>query len=491
MNKLLMTLSVAMLTSDCSNTPAETNADNGENESGDEKTSSTGSASDESTGGEPSTTSGNNGGTSSTSSDASTTSAGTSATSTSTTGQDVTSAGPTTGDGDTTTNTTEGESDSDGVVTRRECDGEPLPMITLTPVIEDLASPTAVEFIPGDPDAVYVSLRGGGFVRIDMNDPDGSRREILNLNSPSTLECGFLSFAFHPEWDGSAEQRLYLSYTPECATMLFGAAESLVSEYIFDGTTATMSRPVIQLEQPANNHNGGFITFGPDGYLYLGFGDGGGSNDQYDHGQNPATPFGAILRLDVDNLETPLPGNLTSADVGGAEVDGRILHWGLRNPWRFSFDRGTHDLYVGDVGQDNWEEIDFIPAGTGPTNFGWPAFEGPVTCPTCGNASLFPNATDVKPIASYEVTQGQSLSVTGGVVYRGSAIPGLVGRYIYGEYQEGWIAALTPDGQGGACDQGELIGRQGVGIVHFGQDLAGEIYVVHLSDGVVYRIDPA
>src|SRR5690606_22230884 len=151
---------------------------------------------------------------------------------------------------------------------------------------------------------------------------------------PLGLECGFFSFEFHPDYDGISETRLYVSHTPECESG-FGSAQSLLSEYTYDGATVTHVRDVFSVAQPQNNHNGGLVMFGPDGLLYFGLGDGGGSNDQYSNGQNPATPLGSILRFNPDALENAPAGNLTSDMLGGAEVFPFILHWGLRNPWQF------------------------------------------------------------------------------------------------------------------------------------------------------------
>lgn len=369
----------------------------------------------------------------------------------------------------------------------RGCDGEALPSVVLTTAVSDLDDPIAAEFLPEDPGYVYVALRAGRLLRIDLADPVGGREELFNLDVSTDGECGFLSFAFHPNYDGSSEQRFYVSHTSQCA-----GSNSIVSEYVLSDGTATHTRDIFSVTQPASNHNGGHVVFGPDGHLYFGLGDGGGSDDQYRHGQNPATPLAAILRIDVDELDRPPEGNLTSDMLGGEDVDERILHWGLRNPWRFSFDRVTGDLYIGDVGQGAWEEIDFLPAGAAPTNFGWPEFEGHDECPSCEEGELHPAATHTKPIHAYEnpMGDGEGRSVTGGVVYRGSQIPGLYGRYLYGEYIEGWIAALTWDGDGGSCDHGELVTRQRQGIVSFAEDGDGEVYVVHISDGVLYKIEP-
>lgn len=478
------------LTGACNNSPMEV-ADASETK-GDETTRGSGDDEDA----EDSTSSADSG---STQTSGSQTNGDTSSATVTSTSSAATSTGTSTSNSEGPDNTTDEEVETSGSTEtgqepNRGCTGEPLPSVKLTEVVTGLANPTGFRFLPSDPGHAYISLRAGTLLRVDLSDPMNGRETILTVETGTSLECGFLSFAFHPDFDGTTEQRLYVSHTPECATTPFGPASSLLAEYNFDGQTATFSRDVVSVEQPANNHNGGLVLFGPDGYLYFGLGDGGGSNDQYGNGQNPATPLATILRYDVDALDTPPPGNLTSDMLGGADVYPYILHWGLRNPWQFSFDRATDDLYIGDVGQDTREEINVLPAGSGPSNFGWPAFEGDGPCPGCQNASLYSGSTDVKPIHTYAHEAGNfapALSVTGGYVYRGSAIPGLWGRYIYADYQSDWVAALTWDGSSGSCDHGELIDMQRGGFVSFEEDADGELYLVHLNDGLVYRLDPA
>jgi len=418
--------------------------------------------------------------------------------------------GSTSGEGGTTTTAEEGteeevtsttesaeessESTTDtGGPMYRECDGSTPPSLTLTRILEDLDEPIAAVFPPAQPGVVYVAQRGGDsgtgrLLRIDMETPD-VRTEIFSVNVPmgSGLgsEMGFLSFALHPDFDGTTERRLYVSYNPP------GSGESIFSEYEVDGDSATLVGDVIRVDQPAGNHNGGHISFGPDGLLYLSLGDGGGQNDTYNHGQNPNDPFAAILRFDPDNLETPPAGNLTSADIGGGEVDERIWHWGLRNPWRFTFDRLTGDLWIGDVGQNAWEELDFLAAGSPPTNFGWPAFEGLVQCPSCMNKPLYSGSTDKKPVHAYGGNTSLK-SVTGGYVYRGSAIPDLYGRYVFADYHNGSVEAFTWDGADGICDSGRILPQNIIqtGVASFAEDTDGELYIVHFGDGYIGRIDP-
>jgi hypothetical protein len=379
------------------------------------------------------------------------------------------------------------------------CSSAPVPALTLTAVLEDLDSPIHAVTPQGDANTMFVVERGGSLLRADLS--DGSTTEILSVSTSTSAECGFLSVALHPNFDGAAENRLYVSYNPTCPAQIFGSGgASALDEYTLDGDTATFVQNLFSVDQPEGNHNGGLAIFGPDGYLYLGLGDGGGGNDDHGtgNGQNPNVPLGKILRFDVDNPDAPPAGNLTSADVGGASVDGRIFHYGFRNPWRYSFDRLTGDLYIGDVGQDSWEEVSFAAAGSGPMNFGWSAREGLNECPACGN-SLLAGTTAVDPIHTYDTDDGGGGggffkgSVTGGFVYRGQSIPGLYGRYIFADYVRGDIFAFTYDGDGGTCDAiDQLIAGSdipGESLSSFAEDANGEVYVINMARGNILRID--
>jgi glucose/arabinose dehydrogenase len=384
------------------------------------------------------------------------------------------------------------------------CSGAAAPGLKLTPVIEDLDSPIYVTFPAGDANTMFVVLRGGELRRYDMTQTPPTFKTLLEVNASMDNECGFLSVALHPNFDGTAEKRIYVSYTPTCPAGIFDAGgSSTLDEYTVDGDTATFSKTLLELDQPQGNHNGGLAKFGPDGYLYFGLGDGGGGNDNSTghsangNGQDVTVPLGKLLRFDVDAIETAPPGNLTSADVGGADVDSRILHYGLRNPWRWSFDQLNGDLYIGDVGQDTWEEVDYLKAGAGPTNFGWSAREGKVACSVC-NHTVFPSGTTPhEPIHVYPTNAGGSDffkgSVIGGYVYRGSSIPGLYGRYIFAEFVRSTFFALSVDENGEECDAIEdlIPGAQipGQSISSFGQDPNGEIYVMNLTRGEILKLE--
>jgi glucose/arabinose dehydrogenase len=234
------------------------------------------------------------------------------------------------------------------------------------------------------------------------------------------------------------------------------------------GTEAVL----LSLPQPFSNHNGGHILFGPDGFLYAGFGDGGGANDPMDHGQNPDTLFATLLRLDVDR-GTPyaIPPDNPFAAGGGR---GEVWAYGLRNPWRFSFDPATGQLWAADVGQDQWEEIDIIVGGG---NYGWNIREGA----HCFGGAQCDTAGLLDPVAEYDHSQG--CSITGGFVYRGSAVPALTGAYVYGDFCSGNLWALDPAGTQ------HLLAATGLNIASFAEDAARELLIVDLN-GALHRILP-
>ncbi|OGO62272.1 MAG: hypothetical protein A2030_03950 [Chloroflexi bacterium RBG_19FT_COMBO_50_10] len=226
---------------------------------------------------------------------------------------------------------------------------------------------------------------------------------------------------------------------------------------------------LLQIEQPFQNHNGGELQFGPDGYLYIGMGDGGSAGDPLGNGQSVETLLGKILRIDVDSSEPyAIPPGNPFAEGGGLW---EIWHYGLRNPWRFSFDRLNGDLYIGDVGQDSWEEISYLPAGNpGGENLGWSFYEG--SHPYRGSPPL--DAVFVMPVAEYGHDLGNS--ITGGYVYRGRELPSWQGVYIYGDFSSGrvWGLLHLPDGGW----QNAIMYDTNANISSFGLDENGELYLV-------------
>ncbi|HSF85816.1 MAG TPA: PQQ-dependent sugar dehydrogenase [Acidimicrobiia bacterium] len=351
----------------------------------------------------------------------------------------------------------------------------PLEQFELT--LEEVASGfSAPVFVTSPPDDVrlFVVDQPGIIWVIDGGDPE----VFLDIREPviSGGERGLLGLAFDPAF--AASGKFYVNYT--------GSGNATrVSEFTVEGGVADpdSERVLLRIDQPASNHNGGMIAFGPDEQLWIGMGDGGGSNDRYGHGQRPTTLLGSMLRIDPDRgeLDDPegfqyaVPEDNPFVDEGGAGLL-EVWAYGLRNPWRFSFD--GMDLWIGDVGQNGREEINVIDIATGAgANFGWPRFEGSACylSSTCNDEGL------VAPIVEYPHDEG--CSVTGGYVYRGSEIPELTGHYFFGDYCSGWVRSLAPSGE-----VIEWFGRGTVGgLSSFGVDAAGELYVTAL-DGSIYRV---
>lgn len=399
------------------------------------------------------------------------------------------------------------------------CSGAEFPKVVLTEFLlagpgGKVTAPIDMDFPRKQPNTVYVTERGGKLKRFALDESGvvtGNATEILSVTTSTANECGYLATAFHPDFDGDAEKRVYVSYMPACPTSIFGAGGKSaldIYEVSADGT-AVKVESILELDQPQGNHNGGNVVFGPDGYLYFGLGDGGngddtggGHNPQIGNGQDVSEPLGSILRFDVDNLGTPPAGNLTAGDVGGGNVDGRILHYGLRNPWRFSFDRVTGDLWIGDVGQAAREEVNMIPKDSGPTNLGWPVREGKQAH---SGFDTLTGAAAHEPIYDYPNRDGAGMagvsagSVTGGFVYRGQKIPGMYGRYIFAEFVRGSILALTAETPTQACDvvygsardNGAINNNQlsAQEMASFAEDTHGELYVIGLNSGI-FRLDP-
>jgi glucose/arabinose dehydrogenase len=278
-------------------------------------------------------------------------------------------------------------------------------------------------------------------------------------------EQGFLGLAFHPKYQENG--RFFVNYTDTHGDTVIARFQVTSDPNVADPNSEAQ---VLGVDQPFPNHNGGVLVFGPDGDLYAGLGDGGSQGDPNGNAQNTSVLLGKILRLDVDSAD---PYAVPSDNPFGNEV----WAYGLRNPWRISFDRATKDLYIGDVGQNQWEEIDFLPAGSpGGANFGWDHREGAHDYEGGGPEGM------IDPIAEYSHPEG-GCSVTGGYVNRGS-MPEWNGIYIYGDYCTGMIWGLIQVDGGW---QNQLLFDLDVTITSFGQDETGELYL--LSDsGQIFRL---
>ncbi len=289
---------------------------------------------------------------------------------------------------------------------------------------------------------------------------------FLNINdrvNDDSNEMGLLGFAFHPNYEQNGY--FYVNYTGD-------GGHTRISRFQANGGVADPASETVllRINQPYPNHNGGAVTFGLDGYLYLGLGDGGAGGDPHKNGQNTSSLLGKILRIDVNSGD---PYSIPSDNPFGNEV----WAYGLRNPWRISFDQSTGDLWIGDVGQGEWEEIDYLPAGSpGGVNFGWSIMEG-----THGYDGE-PQPGLLLPVAEYSHGEG-GCSVTGGYVYRG-AMPEWNGIYLYADYCTGYIWGMILSNGGW---QSSRLFEAGVQITSFGQDESGEVYLI-TDGGEVYKL---
>ncbi|MGW4404591.1 PQQ-dependent sugar dehydrogenase [Nonomuraea sp. NPDC004702] len=308
---------------------------------------------------------------------------------------------------------------------------------------------------------LYVAEQGG---RLRATDGD----VIVDLSGEVSggNEQGLLGVAFHP-----SGRWLYLDWTDTR-----GATH--VTEWAFDGRRATGRRDVLTQEQPYANHNGGQLAFGPDGHLYVGLGDGGSAGDPQGNGQDLGTLLGKILRIDPRGRPYKVPRDNPFAGKDGARPE--IWAYGLRNPWRFGFDRHSGDLWIGDVGQDEVEEVDRQPAASkGGENYGWNLREG---------GRPFRGGTGrglTEPVITYPLHKDGSCSVIAGYVYRGAALPWLRGSFLYGDFCAGWVRAAPAAEPSKASEIGRV--EQ---LSSFGEGLDGELYALSLR-GPLYRIEPA
>ncbi len=349
-----------------------------------------------------------------------------------------------------------------------------------TLLLEDVFSPitfqrpVAMVQAPGNNSIFYVVEQTGKVILFDRNNAVVTKGEFIDIEDRVDMnrEKGLLGMAFHPLF--SENGKVYLSYTGTCPS---GGVCSYISEFLLmSGQHAldpNTERELIRLEQPFNNHNGGQITFGPDGMLYIGFGDGGSGGDPLNHGQNTNTLLGALLRIDVDgNTPYGIPEDNPFSDGKAGRPE--IYAYGLRNPWRWSFDRNTLELWLADVGQHSWEEVNIIKPGG---NYGWNIREGKhcYSAVECNTTGL------IDPIAEYSHLEGNS--ITGGYVYRGALINALQGEYVFGDYGNGRIWGITPDGR-----RRTLIRDSGFSISSFAEDQDGEVFVLDYFAGKVLQL---
>lgn len=361
----------------------------------------------------------------------------------------------------------------------------------------DEASPpdlAVVEFAAGTDQPVQITHAGDNSGRLFIVERRGVIKivEAGSLQSTPFLditdrvgsaapEQGLLSAAFPPGYAGKGY--FYVNYTDIAGDTVVARFHLLGADS--DTADPASEEPLLQIDQPYANHNGGQLVFGPDGYLYIGLGDGGGGGDPDGNGQSLGTLLGKILRIDAEQDPGPEaylipPGN---PFVGRADARDEIWAYGLRNPWRFSFDRLTGDLYIADVGQSRYEEVNFQPfTSAGGENYGWNLLEGshcyPASIPNCSQQGLTP------PVAEYDHDRGDC-SVTGGFVYRGDEYPGLQGMYLYGDFCSGRIRGLK---HAGTRWDTRLLLESGHGISAFGEGEDGTLYLADYVTGTLYRL---
>lgn len=330
----------------------------------------------------------------------------------------------------------------------------------------------------GDGSGRIFVVEQDGVIRVLKKGEKGPGRIFFDIRDrvKSGGEMGLLGLAFHPNFKQSG--RLFINYTTEKEKLWTHISEFKANPKE-DQADAKSEKILLKFEQPYDNHNGGMIAFGPDGFLYVGTGDGGAGHDPNNNGQSLETLLGKILRIDIDKYTKQNPYFIPIDNPFRHQHPKRpeIFAYGLRNPWRFSFDRGTGKLYVGDVGQSDREEIDLIERGK---NYGWRVMEGRICTPKIKGPCDPKKYT--APLLDYPRSDG--ISVTGGYVYRGKQFSPLQGIYFYGDYGSGKVWGLQ---SGNEKAESKILMETGLMIASFGEDEAGELYLID-HRGTVYQI---
>lgn len=363
--------------------------------------------------------------------------------------------------------------------------------IALEAVAGGFDEPLLVTYAPDGSGRLYVVEQAGRVRMFDPDAPDDAPQLVLDIRDriqSRGSEQGLLGLAFHPGF--AQTRRLFVNYTARASD-----GGSVVSEFRSGADRAIdpeSERTILTFDQPAANHNGGHLAFGPDGHLYIATGDGGGADDRYGHGQRKDSLLGKILRIDVNatggDAAYGIPADNPYVDQG--EFRPEVFAWGLRNPWRFSFDRQDAALFIGDVGQNRWEEIDRIPAGDrSGLNFGWPLFEGFACFKSQADCLTAQAQAFTPPILAYSHEDGPGCSVTGGFVVRAEgARPPWAGTYLYADYCSGriWGARQEADGRW----TNRMLLESGMAISSFGEGEDGTIYLSDHQEGRIHRIVP-
>lgn len=382
----------------------------------------------------------------------------------------------------------------------RRCHGTPPPVpsppvqdppqalrgVRLEVFAKGLKEPVHLISPPGDTERIFVVEKTGRIILFKR----GERVEAPFLNLSGSVsgasEQGLLSLAFHPRY--AQNRRFFLNFTDTSGVTQI--VEMRAREDDPDRADLTRGEVLLSVHQPFANHNGGHSLFGPDGYLYIGMGDGGAANDPLNHGQNERTLLGAVLRIDVDRVPAGAAYGIPADNPFADGQRGRAEIWltGVRNPWRMAFHPDTGDLFVADVGQNKWEEVTVVPAKGGGSNLGWNRTEG---------MHLFKRGASwdgtIRAHVEYAHAEGQS--ITGGHVYRGKALPELRGHYFYADYVSGLIRSFRFEGGEvkDHYDWSTLLNPRRVtpsAISSFGEDGQGELYLLSLY-GTIYRLSRA
>ncbi len=342
-------------------------------------------------------------------------------------------------------------------------------------VASGLRNPTDIQHAGGNDGRLFFVQQNGVIVVFDNGRILPTPFLDLSARISTGGERGLLGLAFSPNYANN--RRFYVNYTDRTGRTVVARYTTSVDPNVAGPASESI---VITQAQPFSNHNAGQLRFGPDGYLYIGMGDGGGAGDPQNNGQNNGAWLGKMLRIDVEGVDAGYRVPADNPFVGNPSYRPEIWATGLRNPWRYSFDRATGDLYIADVGQNRAEEINFQPASSrGGENYGWNLMEG-LEC-FRGNCS-----TDGLTLPIHEYGRSEGCSVTGGTVYRGRRMPSLSGAYIYGDFCSGRVRGLRrEDGRW----RNRLLLNTGLGISTFGEDAWGEIYLADHGAGVIYRLE--
>jgi glucose/arabinose dehydrogenase len=358
--------------------------------------------------------------------------------------------------------------------------------VELVPVASGFSAPLDIEQ-PADNSGRLFVVEQGGRIQIIQSNGTRAATPFLDVTGRTAFtsggETGLLGLAFHPQY--ATNRSFFVNYTRRIGAQL----QTVIAEFTASATNANFADPATEnilftVDQPFDNHNGGGLNFGKDGFLYIALGDGGSGGDPMGNGQNLNTLLGKILRIDVDSTPAPALNYAIPPTNPFVNQPGRDEIWlyGLRNPFRFSFDSTMGNLWIGDVGQDSFEEVDRLTPQDGGKNLGWNIMEGTHCFQPANNC---PTAGLTLPIFDYDRSQGDE-TVIGGFVYHGTKAPALAGVYVFGDFISGRVWSLTQNGS--SFTRTLLLNTAANDLAAFGQDQLGELYVSRYSSGVIARI---